>query len=254
MIVSALRWLRVVSVLAWNDIDGRYRRTALGPLWILIVHGSWLGSLYILSTGLFGGDPATYLPYLVSSVTMWNLISNMIVGSSGLFLKSAGYMQSMPFSPFTYVVQFNLSVLIVFAHQFLVVLGALIALNLVLSVQWPLFFAALAIYSVFGLSVGVLIGFLGARFRDTTPMLESAMMVLFLVTPVFWQKSFLRSNPWIVDYNPFAHLLEIGRAPLLGQTGEQTSWIVSISLVAVLAFLAIIAFLRFRSRLFFWIQ
>lgn len=254
MNASPLGLLRVASVLSWNDIDGRYRRTALGPLWILIVHGSWLGALYILSTGLFGGDPATYLPYLVASVTMWNLIGNTIVGSSGLFLKSAGYMQSMPFSPLTYVIQFHLSVLIVFAHQFLVVLAALIALNMLLSVQWLLFLAALAIYSVFGLSVGVLIGLLGARFRDTTPMLESAMMVLFLVTPVFWQKSFLKSNPWIVDYNPFAHLLEIGRAPLLGQPGEPTSWLVSISLVAVLAILAILAFRQFRSRLFFWIQ
>jgi lipopolysaccharide transport system permease protein len=254
MNANPLGLLRVASILSWNDIDGRYRRTALGPLWILIVHCSWLGALYILSTGLFGGDPATYLPYLVASVTIWNLISNMIVGSSGLFLKSAGYMQSLPFSPFTYVIQFNLSVFIIFAHQFLVVLGALIAMNLLLSVQWSLFFAALAIYSVFGISVGVLIGLLGARFRDTSPMLESSMMVLFLVTPIFWQKSFLQSNPWIVDYNPFAHLLEIGRAPLLGQAGEPTSWIVSISMVAGLSTLALIAYLQFRSRIFFWIQ
>jgi len=62
--------------------------------------------------------------------------------------------------------------------------------------------------------------------------------------------------PWLTDYNPFACLLSLIRAPLLGEVGEPPrlwDWAV-VGLVTVLGYLVMIPFFaRFRARIIYWL-
>ena len=44
-IVSALKMTPNVTMLAWIDMEDRYRRSALGPLWMALTLGVTAGSL-----------------------------------------------------------------------------------------------------------------------------------------------------------------------------------------------------------------
>jgi ABC-2 type transport system permease protein/lipopolysaccharide transport system permease protein len=59
--------------------------------------------------------------------------------------------------------------------------------------------------------------YVNARFRDAIHLASAVLQVLFYVTPVIWPPEALRDRglPWVVDYNPFYHLLEVVRQPLL---------------------------------------
>ena len=58
---------------------------------------------------------------------------------------------------------------------------------------------------------------------------------------------------YMLDINPFYHLIEIVRAPLLGQAPTELNWMVSLSL-GVFGWFATLAFYgRYKRRIAYWL-
>lgn len=252
--IGFLKALHIAWMLAGNDIASRYRRTAIGPLWMIMTHGVWVGSIFILSTGIFGGNAREYLPYLAVSITFWNMLAYSVTGSTTVYQRSVGYISSFPFPLYTYPLQFQFSNLIVFLNQAIVPLIVLAAFGLLPQVNLLLLPAVLVIYLALGFNVSLIVGAFGARFRDVQYLLESVTTIMFLLTPIFWQKAVLVQHHWIVDYNPFAHLLSIARAAVLNEPAMENSWLISILLVVGTALVAALIYFKTRPKLYFWIQ
>src|SRR5207244_1767532 len=75
----------------------------------------------------------------------------------------------------------------------------------------------LLLLSVVSLLLITIFAHLNAHFRDAAHIASVGLQVLFYVTPVLWPPEMLRDRglPWVIDYNPFYHLLEVVRQPLL---------------------------------------
>jgi ABC-type polysaccharide/polyol phosphate export permease len=58
---------------------------------------------------------------------------------------------------------------------------------------------------------------------------------------------------WIVDWNPFAHLLEIMRQGLIGQMAPALNWQASLMTCAVSGIVALVSLMLFRKRVVFWL-
>jgi lipopolysaccharide transport system permease protein len=103
------------------------------------------------------------------------------------------------------------------------------------------------------LLVSTYLGMISARFRDVPQIVSSSTQVIFFLTPVLWKPELLGRHRYIADWNPFYHLIEIVRAPLLGQWPSATT----ISVVCVLTLInfaiAAVFFPRFRARIAYWI-
>jgi ABC-type polysaccharide/polyol phosphate export permease len=67
------------------------------------------------------------------------------------------------------------------------------------------------------LSAITVFAYLNARFRDVSHLATSLMQVLFYVTPIIWPAELLRERGigHVIDLNPFYHILEVVRHPLL---------------------------------------
>jgi ABC-type polysaccharide/polyol phosphate export permease len=90
--------------------------------------------------------------------------------------------------------------------------------------------------------------------RDVAFLISTAFGAMFLLTPVFWKRAQLPDNQkWIVDYNPFAHLLEILRQPLVGQMAPLVNWQASLGILAFSGVLAVVSLMLFRKRVVFWL-
>jgi lipopolysaccharide transport system permease protein len=103
------------------------------------------------------------------------------------------------------------------------------------------------------ISLAALLGFLGARFRDLTPVIANVTMLLFLLCPIFWQASALGSAQYMLNFNPVFVLIEIVRAPLLTGTVEPIHWISAALFSLFGAALSGTLFIRFRDRVAFWV-
>ena len=64
---SVRRWL-LWGGLGWHDIRGRYRRTTLGPIWLVIVTAVSVTSLGVVYGILFKSRLVLILPYVTAEL------------------------------------------------------------------------------------------------------------------------------------------------------------------------------------------
>ena len=133
--------------------------------------------------------------------------------------------------------------------------GLLLLVVFMIPVGWHilLFLPALALLVLNLAWMGMTTALLSTRFRDIPQVVASLLQVIFFVTPIMWSVNSLPSRPAFVHWNPFYHLLEIVRAPLLGQVPPTESWIVAMAMLAVGAPISVLLYRRSYSRVPFWL-
>jgi ABC-type polysaccharide/polyol phosphate export permease len=242
-------WLRF----GWHDIVARFRRSWIGPVWLTASISVFIGALGFVYSTLFNVEITEYLPYLAIGVVTWTFIA-AIAGESGLtFVESEVYIRQMRRSLMVYAMRVVWRNVIVFANQLVV---ALLVVWILRDIHWetlPLVFLGVALLILQALWVTLLVGILGARFRDLQSMIQIVLQIMFLITPVIWPPRLLGSKSWIADYNPVHHCIEIVRAPLMGQIPELGSYVVAMAILLIGASLAIILYARFRTRVIYWL-
>jgi ABC-type polysaccharide/polyol phosphate export permease len=104
-------------------------------------------------------------------------------------------------------------------------------------------------------SFGLVMAFLATRFRDIPQIMNSALLVLFYVTPVIWQPDRLNNSTveLIVSLNPLAAILQIMRLPLLNVVPTQQEWFIALAWTLVFVVIAFFTYRKFRSQLAYWV-
>jgi ABC-type polysaccharide/polyol phosphate export permease len=97
------------------------------------------------------------------------------------------------------------------------------------------------------------IGPLCARFRDLPQIVANGVQVMFFLSPVIWSADQLPQRAIFIEANPFYHLVEVVRAPLLGEFATATNWQVVTSVIAVLVVASAISAAVTRKRVFLWL-
>ena len=246
---------RIWWSLGWQDIRLRYRRSQLGPFWITLSTAIMIYSMGILYSKLFKIDLATYYPYLATGIITWTFISSIIIEANDAFVENAAFIRQtcLPFS--IYILRLLTRNFIILLHNFLPVLPILIYFKVAPSAVGILYFIfGLGLFLSIGYSFGLLLAMLGSRFRDMKPIVASLVQVCFLITPILWQHSMLspRLQAW-TNWNPFYQLIQLLRAPLLGQIPSHNTLIYCIALALSGLALMIIVLARCRHRIAFWV-
>ena len=85
--------------------------------------------------------------------------------------------------------------------------------------------------------VSLAAGMASARFRDIPQIVGSVIQFAMFMTPVFWLPGGRLLDHAVLLFNPFYHLLDVVRAPLLGQSVSATTYIF-LSVLAVVGWAA----------------
>ncbi len=240
-------------VLGWQDIKQRYRRSVIGPFWLTISYGALIMGMGPLYGRLLQQDLSTYLPYLAVGFIAWILISSLITEGCGAFIGAEGYITQMKL-PFTaHVLRVVWRNLLIFFHNFVIVLVVMIFSPPPLT--WALLTVPLAVLviAVNGIWIGIVFGLLCARYRDFTQVVGSVVQIAFFLTPVMWRPNMLGRMQWAADWNPLHHLLEIVRAPLISGKVMPLSWMVAVGLAVAGFAVALGLFSRYRARVAYWL-
>jgi len=245
---------RLGCTLGWFDIRLRYRGSMLGPFWLTLSTGVMVAALGVLYSQLFKMQLHDYLPFLALSLVLWGFIGSVVTDACGCFQSAEGMIRSqrMPFT--LYAIRVVVRNLLVLAHNVVVILVVYAVFDV-----WP-GFAALAVvpgivlWVVDGLAICFMLGAVCARFRDIPPIVGSVMQIAFFVSPIIWKPELLHGQQaeWL-PFNPFFTLLEVVRAPLLGNPATWQVWLSALGYSALLCGVSWVLFARVRSRLAFWV-
>lgn len=250
-VVKAWRLLPLSFWLAEKDIKARYARTVLGPFWSVLSIVFFVGALAITFGALFGISLREFLPYLSASIAVWNTISSILNESTTIFQRSAGTISTFNLPLSVYINKNVIEKFILLLHFLTVYMVVAFIFPPGLGWSLLLFVPALFVLFIFGIGAGYLFGAIGIRYRDITPAMASLMLLSFLITPIFWQKS--PELEWLVNANPFYHLLEIARGPLLGYPPEPLNWIIASGVALGTLLVGFLVFSLSRRSIFYWL-
>ena len=244
---------RIWGTMGWQDIRQRYRRSILGPFWITLSMAMMIAACAVTFGTLFGADMNAYLPFLTLGLLIWQFMSTSITDGCMAFTHAEVYIKQIDLPLTTYVYRFVWRNLLLFFHNGAVYL--VVALFMGLSPTWTALLAipGLLVVILNCLWVGLLLGCLSTRFRDVPMIVTNVMQFLFFLSPVMWRPEQLAGRHEVVLWNPFYHLIELFRAPLLDTVPDTVSWVVGLGCLAVGGVVTFVFFARFRNRIAYWL-
>jgi homopolymeric O-antigen transport system permease protein len=252
MVGGVAHW-RIWIALGWSDVVQRYRRSVLGPFWLTASMAIMVVSLGLLYGTLFKVTVSEFMPFVCVGVLAWGFISSLLVDAGSLFTANELFIKQirLPFS--IYVWRFVWARVIIFAHNFVIYVGIMIYFRLSPGAAVMFAVPAFLILAANGFFASLSLGMISSRFRDVPQIVAAAVQVVFFVTPVLWKPELLNAHRYVADWNPFFHLIEILRAPLLGHLPSIETVAVVCGLTIVNAALSIAMFVRFRARIAYWV-
>lgn len=212
-----LKFHNLWLLLAWQEIKLRYKRTLLGPLWVSMAMFILILSVSLIYSQLFGRKINEYVPFLSLGIVAWVFVSTVVVESCSLFHDYAGYIKQIKVPHAAFVLRMLMKNIIIFLHNFPLVILVLLGFNKVPSISTLMIFLAGLFVVILNLMwASLLMSLLAARYRDVQHFVATIMQPIFFVTPIIWDQSGVKSKRFIIDYNPFYYMVELVRGPFMG--------------------------------------
>lgn len=248
----ALASLDLVMLLVRNNNKKRYHRVGLGMFYITAGMVAWVIGLGALSTVIFQRDAAMHVPYVGFGIAGWSMAASYVTGGAGIFISSASMSQQVPLPLSLFVLSHVISNFIAMLYR--------VPILIILCLIHPdghlagLIIAgfSMCLISVFGFGVSLGLGVIAARFRDFKELIDLVMQFLFFLSATFWSADQLGEYAVWLNFNPFYHMIEAVRGPVL-HTTFYWGHIGMVALIAVAANLVgFWIFARNYHRLPYW--
>ncbi|QPN62552.1 ABC transporter permease [Synechococcus sp. CBW1004] len=187
----------------------RFARTTLGSFWLGLSNLLSISVLAVVYGTVFKvEDFSAYVVYLGTGMVVWNCIAASIQASPGLFKSNASNLKNTNIHPIFYSLEEWSFQVQTFLQSFLLVLlalsifqstlllhlmgvGLLPFLNLLIFIYWfPL-----------------LVCLIGVRYEDFFQLIPIVLQLMFLLSPILYQRDALAGLAWTADFNPLYRVL-----------------------------------------------
>jgi lipopolysaccharide transport system permease protein len=243
------------AILAIQDLKQAYRRSALGPFWITASMAVQIVAMGLVFSIIFKTPLNEYLPFLATSIILFGLISTTVNESCMTFIASDSIIKQLKLPFFVFVIRVLFRNLLNFAHNLALIPFVFLFFGQSISLSTLLFIPGLLLFVINAGWMALLLGMVSARFRDLPQMVAAAMTIVYFVTPVMWQPSLIPAGTAhvLLGLNPFYHLLQIMRLPLLGGQPTAENWLLTVVLAVAGWTLSAVVLRRFGRQIAFWV-
>lgn len=240
-------------ILSFYDIKTRYRRTVIGPFWLTLGTAITVFGMGLVWGSIFGMNIREFLPYIAAGMIIWTFISAVLNEGCSVFTSQAGIIHNVKTSYFIHIMTMLSRNLIIMAHNMLVLVAVFIICGKSINFEILWFFPALILLILNSFWVGIVLGICATRYRDISCIVGNIVALIMLVTPIMWKPEMLKgSRRLIASVNPFAHVIDIVRDPLLGNAPSATSYCVVLGILTVGMVFALWLYKKYIHRIVFW--
>ena len=201
-----------------------------------------------------GKEARIFVPWFAIGLTMWQLFLAIVSEGPMTFSRVSGIIHNIPMPLSIHVYCAVMRNVINYFHNFVIVIMVLIIFPPQISLSMALFIPGFLIIVVTAVAVSIILGILGARFRDFSYTVSMVMGPMFFLTPILWMPDMVTgSRSQLAELNPFTHFLAIIREPLLGGEPALLNYAVTMGLSVLLLLTSIYMLGRHRAKLPYWI-
>jgi ABC-type polysaccharide/polyol phosphate export permease len=251
--LAGFRIWPVWLVMGWDDIRQRYRRSVLGPFWITLSMGVFIFVLSIIYSRLFHTPLEHYMPFLTVGYIVWGFISTSTSEACNAFHESGRIIKQIKLPYSIYVARVICRNFIVFLHTIVIYIPVAIYFRVEPTQLSFLSLPGLFLLVLNQIWVTTVIGIVSTRYRDILPIVATAIQLMMFATPIMWMTGAAQNLQFVADINPAYHLIEIVRAPFLGEAAQPLSWMVAIGMVPFGWALAAALLVRTAHRIVYWL-
>jgi ABC-type polysaccharide/polyol phosphate export permease len=247
--------MRLIGILAWQDVLQRYRRSVIGQFWITISMGILVACLGFLFGALFKTPYEDFLPFLATGLILWSFITTTISDAGSAFTSSSNMIRQVSLPSLIYILRVVWRNLIVLAHNLVILPILAVFLSIPLGFELLLFIPGLLLLSLNLVWISYMVGVFSTRFRDLPQIIQSILQIFFYITPILWMPVLLqgRAEVYLIDLNPFFHFIELARAPILGQSPSLENWFVGIATLILGSLLTALLAKKYGHRIAYWL-
>lgn len=227
-LIAGLLRARLWLMLALFDMRARYHRTFLGPMWVLLSFTIFLLVKVFIFTGMSGTDANHFIVHLTMGLCVWFYLAAAIGDGAGALVKNRSWILGVktPYSLFIYsglaLAFFNFVICLIPSYAVVAFYQSIGLQRIALSLVG----VGVLTYCLFWISF--LLALVSVFVRDLMPLVSTVMRIMFFLTPIVWLPSTIGADKAaFIAWNPFYHMIEIIRAPIVsGQIPEVHLYVV----------------------------
>ena len=245
---------RDVCLLAYFHAYRRYCGSYLGFAWSLLSPLATIGAYYLVFRTFFQVPIEYFAIYLSTGLMPWICLVNSVSASAVELSNQREVLENNLSSPLIY-----LYAVVIAEWSFLLVSYVALAIIIILAglgswkmLALPLFMLPLFVFTI---ASSVIVGYLGAHFRDIPHLLRIFFQAAFWFVPIVYHWSLVPDVlSGFIQYNPFSLLISPSQIILHGKTFPNatlviTSWL----LAAIWALTAYIIHRRLGARIVYYL-
>ncbi len=195
------RYRSLVRNLVSRDLKVRYKRSALGFVWVTLNPLLTTIVLSIVFSFLFSTRQPHFPVFVLGGLIIWNLFAQGTVAAMSNLVGNGGTLRRMYIPPSVFVVSAVGSALVNLFFTIIPLFLIALALQAPLSLTWLYVPVACVQMMLFTLGVGLVISTLVVFFNDVMEMYLVILTALNYLTPVFYPISIL--PPWLQKLEAF---------------------------------------------------
>lgn len=247
---AGLAMRRVWIALASEDIGDQHRRTALGPLWLLVNYLAFAG-IFVVIFGA-GSEAADFPAYVAIGLFVWLYLAEVIGQATALFVREESFIKGTTLPLSVYVLRLTAQSLMRALYALAGCVAILFVTGTTVGTGWLWAAGGLALIVAVTPAAIIVFATAGAFFPDIQFIVANLMRLGMFLTPVFWVHGGEgRLRALFYYWNPFTYFLEIVRQPVL--TDRPAGWALAFCATTglVLWALALTLLGRYRKRIVF---
>jgi len=225
----------------------------LGPFWITISMAVFITLLGEIYSHIFKIELKTYLPYLSLGYIIWGFVATTTSESFVSFQESERVIRQIRLPYSIYVFRVVWRNFIVFLHTIVIFVPVAVIFDVRPGFTGLLALPGLALVYINQAWLTLSLGIICTRYRDVQQIVGTGIQIMLFATPIMWPVSALGPAVIVAHLNPLYHMIELVRAPMLGNVPSALSWLVVIACAIVGWTVAMLLLRRASRRLVFWL-
>ncbi len=250
---KSVRMASLWANLALEDLHDRYRRTALGLVWIVASFALFVMVKVLIFGQLSSASTAEFGIFVTIGFGLWAYVNSMVVDACTAYMHARPWILATAIPYPVFLLQAVLRNWMVFALTMLVMAVALYWKPTGWSMRALSVLPALLCYVVTSVWLAAILAPVCARYRDVYHAIQTGLRLVFFATPILWMPADSGKLAMIARLNPISHYIAIIREPLIYDRIPSESWLVVLAINVVGLVLAVFVYASTRRRVAHWV-